>query len=272
MSKIWFITGANRGLGRQFTEAALSRGDRVVATGRNPDALQDLVSRYGDAVLPLQLDVTDREQALSAVNAAVDHFGRIDVVINNAGYGQFGMVEEVSLQQARDQMDVNFFGVLNVTQVVLPILRRQGAGHIIQISTIGGILGYPNLGIYNASKWAVEGLSDALAQEVAQFGIKVTLVEPGLFNTDWNGSSAVHAHRQPQYDDLRAIVKSGSAPPDMIGDPAAAGQAMLAIVDAAEPPLRVLFGKRPTQIVGPAYEQRLQTWKDWEHISLQANG
>lgn len=272
MSKVWFITGANRGFGRQFAEAALARGDRVAATSRKASALVEMVSKYGDLVFPLELDVTDRAGVERAVKAAADHFDRLDVIVNNAGYGLFGMIEEITVQQMRDQMEVNFFGLLNVTQAVLPILRKQGSGHIIQMSTIGGVMAFTNLGAYNASKWAVEGLSEALAQEVGQFGINVTLIEPGLFDTDWRGSSAVHADPLPHYESLREAAKNRAADPSMIGDPKAAGQAILTIVDAEKPPLRVFFGKRPVEAVPAAYEARLKVWDEWKHVSLAANG
>src|SRR5438128_12226111 len=199
MSKVWFITGASKGFGRAFVLAALERGDKVAATARNTDTLSDLVEQYGDAVLPVELDVTNRDQVFAAVKSAHETFGRIDVVINNAGYGLFGTVEEITEQQLRDQLETNLFGVFHVTQAVLPILREQRAGHIIQISTMGGIVAFPTLGAYHASKWALEGMTDALSQEVAGFGIKVTLVEPGGFATDWSGASAIVADAHPAY-------------------------------------------------------------------------
>lgn len=272
MTKTWFITGANRGFGREFTIAALSRGDKVAATSRNLSGLDDLVEKYGDAIVPLQLDVTDRDAAFAAVKTAKERLGRLDVVVNNAGYGLFGAVEEVSIDAVRQQMEVNFFGLLHVTQAVLPILREQKSGHIVQISTVGGVATFPTLGAYHASKWAVEGLSETLAQEVAQFGIKVTLVEPGGFSTDWGGSSAVHAKPQPQYEELKAQFMSQMPTGDMIGKPEAAGPALLDVVDAEEPPLRVFFGKAPMLFVPGLYESRLNTWKEWEHVSIKSNG
>ncbi|WP_043650958.1 SDR family oxidoreductase [Cellulosimicrobium cellulans] len=273
MSKIWFITGAGRGFGKEFAKSALGRGDKVAATARDTAALEDLVQEFGDDVLALQLDVTDRERVFAAVAAANEHFGRLDVVVNNAGYGLFGMVEELTEQQLRDQLEVNLFGVLHVTQAVLPILREQGSGHIVQISTVGGVTAFPNLGGYHASKWALEGLSDALAQEIAGFGIKVTLVEPGGFSTDWGGSSAIHANPQPQYDPLREQMSARLADIGAsMGDPAAAGAAILKIVDAEQPPLRVFFGTAPTQVAPHVYQQRLDEWKQWEPLSIEADG
>ena len=165
--KVWFITGTSRGFGREWAIAALERGDKVAATARDTTSLDDLTAKYGDAILPLQLDVTDRAADFAAVKQAHEHFGRLDVVVNNAGYGQFGFVEEVSEQDARDQIETNVFGALWVTQAALPYLRAQGSGHIIQVSSIGGIVAFPNVGIYHASKWALEGFSQSLAQEVA---------------------------------------------------------------------------------------------------------
>lgn len=273
MSKTWFITGASRGFGKEFAKAALGRGDTVAATARDISALDDLVDAYGDAILPLQLDVTDRDAVFAAVAAAHTQLGRLDVVVNNAGYGLFGTVEEITEQQLRHQLEVNLFGVFHVTQAVLPILREQQGGHIIQISTVGGVAAFPNLGGYHASKWALEGLSDALSQEVAGFGIKVTLVEPGGFSTDWGGSSAVHATPQPQYDGLREglaaqLAQIGAS----VGDPTAAGAAILDLADAAEPPLRVFFGITPTKVIPYVYQQRLDTWKAWESLSVKAEG
>ncbi|MCE0538595.1 SDR family oxidoreductase [Kineosporia rhizophila] len=271
MSKVWFITGTSRGFGRSFAESALERGDRVAATARNLSSLDDLVARYGEAVLPLALDVTDKSAVIAAVQAAHERFGRLDVVVNNAGYGLFGMVEEITEQQLREQLETNLFGAFFVTQAVLPILREQGAGHIVQISTIGGIGAFPSLGGYHASKWALEGLSESLAQEVAGQGIKVTLVEPGGYATDWAGNSAAHAEPNPVYDGIRQAMseRSGDA---QYGDPNAAGPALLKIVDAENPPLRVLFGSQPLDIVKYVYAQRLQTWDEWSEVSRQAQG
>ncbi|MDQ1579184.1 MAG: hypothetical protein QOE21_1871, partial [Microbacteriaceae bacterium] len=168
--KTWFITGTSRGFGREWAIAALERGDRVAATARNTDTLSDLVERFGDAVLPIELDVTDRDADFAAVAKAHDFFGRLDVIVNNAGYGQFGFLEEVSEEQARAQIDTNVFGAMWVTQAALPYLRKQGSGHIVQVSSIGGISAFPGLGLYHASKWALEGFSQSLAAEVAPFG------------------------------------------------------------------------------------------------------
>jgi NAD(P)-dependent dehydrogenase (short-subunit alcohol dehydrogenase family) len=273
MSKTWFITGASRGFGREWAIAALERGDTVAATARDTATLDDLVERFGDKILPLRLDVSDREADIAAVAQAHERFGRLDVVVNNAGYGQFGMIEEISEDEARAQFETNVFGALWITQAALPYLREQGSGHLLQVSSIGGISAFPNIGIYNASKWALEGFSQALAQEVADFGIKVTIIEPGGFSTDWGGASAQHAAPNPAYDAYREKAaeqrKARVAEP---GDPTASASAVLAIVDAEEPPLRVFFGTAPLGIATRDYESRLATWRAWEHVSALAQG
>jgi NAD(P)-dependent dehydrogenase (short-subunit alcohol dehydrogenase family) len=272
-SKTWFITGASRGFGREWAIAALERGDRVAATARDTSTLDDLVEKHGDAVLPIRLDVTDREADFAAVRQAHDHFGRLDVVVNNAGYGHFGFVEELTEQEFRDQFETNVFGAMWVTQAALPLLRAQGSGHILQVSSIGGITAFPLLGAYHASKWALEGFSQSLAAEVADFGIKVTLIEPGGFATDWSGASAIRSTELPAYDDVRAKVleqrKARQATP---GDPVASAAAVLAVVDADEPPLRVFFGTVPIGIAKADYASRIETWEAWQHVSELAQG
>jgi NAD(P)-dependent dehydrogenase (short-subunit alcohol dehydrogenase family) len=207
--KVWFITGTSRGFGREWAIAALDRGDKVAATARNTDSLNDLVEKYGDAIYPIALDVTDHDADFAAVAAAHEKFGRLDVVINNAGYGHFGFIEEISEKEARAQLETNLFGALWITQAALPFLREQGSGHIIQVSSIGGISAFPLVGIYHASKWALEGFTQSLAQEVAGFGITVTLVEPGGFSTDWSGDSSFTSEPLPAYADLHEKVAEG---------------------------------------------------------------
>jgi len=271
--KVWFITGTSRGFGREWAIAALDRGDKVAATARDTATLADLVDKFGDAILPITLDVTDRAADFAAVKQAHDHFGRLDVVVNNAGYGQFGFVEELSEQDARDQIETNVFGALWVTQAALPYLREQGSGHIIQVSSIGGIVAFPNVGIYHASKWALEGFSQSLAQEVAPFGVHVTLIEPAGFSTDWSGSSSRTAEALPAYADLHAenerVRKTRWAAP---GDPKASAAAVLKVVDAEQPPLRVFFGTEPLGMAKADYEQRLRTWEEWQPVAELAQG
>ncbi|HEY0239541.1 MAG TPA: SDR family oxidoreductase [Friedmanniella sp.] len=269
--KVWFITGASRGFGREWTIAALERGDQVAATARDTSSLDDLVDKYGDALLPLQLDVTDRAADLAAVAQAHDHFGRLDVVINNAGYGHFGMVEELTEAELRGQLETNLFGAVWVTQAALPYLREQGSGHIIQVSSIGGISAFPGIGAYHASKWALEGISQALAQEVAGFGIFVTLVEPGGFSTDWAGPSAKHSEENSAYDKAHEASRNrGSA--NERGNPESSSAALLKIVDTDQPPLRVFFGKAPLGIATKDYESRLALWNEWQPVALEAQG
>jgi NAD(P)-dependent dehydrogenase (short-subunit alcohol dehydrogenase family) len=273
MPKTWFITGASRGFGREWTIAALERGDTVAATARDTTTLDDLVAKYGDAILPIQLDVNDRDAVFAAVKDAHDRYGSLDVVVNNAGYGQFGMIEEISEAEARAQFDTNVFGPLFVTQAALPYLRAQGSGHILQVSSIGGISAFPNIGIYNASKWALEAFSQSLAAEVADFGIRVTIIEPGAYSTDWGGASAKQAAPNPAYDEFREKAaeqrKARSGNP---GDPAATREAVLQVVDADNPPLRIFFGDAPLKIATRDYESRLATWREWEPLSVAAHG
>jgi NAD(P)-dependent dehydrogenase (short-subunit alcohol dehydrogenase family) len=271
MSKVWFVTGSSKGFGRAFVLAALERGDKVAATARNTDTLKDLVEQYGDAILPIQLDVTNREQAIAAVKTAHDTFGALDVVINNAGYGLFGTVEEITEQQLRDQLETNLFGAFHVTQAVLPIMREQRSGHIIQISTIGGVAAFPSLGGYHASKWALEGLTESLAQEVAGFGIKVTLVEPGGFATDWSSASATVADEidayAPLHEGMKKQMASNKSP-----EPVGFGSAIVKIIDAEKAPLRVFFGEGPTKLAPHIYQQRLAEWAEWAPVSREAEG
>ena len=271
--KTWFITGASRGFGREWTIAALERGDSVAATARDTDTLEDLVERFGDRILPIRLDVTDRAAGFAAVARAHAHFGRLDVVVNNAGYGQFGLVEELSEADARDQMETNLFGALWVTQAALPFLREQGSGHILQVSSIGGISAFPNVGMYHASTWALEGISQALAQEVAGFGIHVTLIEPGGFATDWGGSSARHATPLPAYEAFHEeAARQRATRVGTPGDPTASAAAVLAIVDAEQPPLRAFLGAAPLAIATRDYESRLATWNEWQPVAEAAQG
>ena len=271
--KVWFITGTSRGFGREWAIAALDRGDKVAATARDTATLTDLAEKYGDALLPMQLDVTDREADFAAVKQAHDHFGRLDVVVNNAGYGHFGFIEELSEQEARAQIETNVFGALWVTQAALPYLRAQRSGHILQVSSIGGITAFQNVGIYHASKWALEGFSQSLAQEVEPFGIHVTLIEPGGFSTDWAGASAKRSTPLPDYKEAHeAADKVRAQRTSKPGDPAASAAAVLKIVDAPKPPLRVFFGELPLSLAKADYESRLATWEEWQPVSVEAQG
>ncbi|RKR74675.1 SDR family oxidoreductase [Frondihabitans australicus] len=271
MSKVWFITGASRGFGREWSLAALERGDSVAATARTVSTLDDIAEKYPDTFLPLQLDVDDRDADFAAVKAAHEKFGRLDIVINNAGYGHFGTIEELSEQEVRQQLETNVFGALWVTQAALPILRAQGAGHVINVSSIGGITAFPGIGAYHMSKWALEAMGQSLSQEVAPFGIHVTTIEPGGFATDWAGPSAKHSEQidvyKPMWDARAAQMSSAKR-----GDPTASAAAVLKVVDAENPPLRVFFGTTPLSVATKDYESRLATWNEWQPVAELAQG
>jgi NAD(P)-dependent dehydrogenase (short-subunit alcohol dehydrogenase family) len=271
MSKIWFITGTSRGFGRSWTEAALERGDKVAATARDVTTLKHLADKFGDAILPIALDVTDRAAAVAAVGQAHKHFGRLDVVVNNAGYGHFGFLEEITEAEAHAQMETNVFGALWVTQAAIPLMRAQGSGHIVQVSSIGGVTAFPRLGIYHASKWALEGFSDSLSQEVAPFGIKVTLIEPGGYDTDWGTASAVHSEPNPAYQPMREAM-AAQRQGHQIPAPSTTASAVLAVVDAENPPLRLLLSSFAYDVAQSVYGQRQQTWSEWEATSRAAGG
>jgi NAD(P)-dependent dehydrogenase (short-subunit alcohol dehydrogenase family) len=270
-NKVWFITGTSKGFGRVWAEAALARGDRVAATARDVKSLAPLVERYGAQVAAIALDVTDKSAASAAIAEAHARFQRLDVVVNNAGYGLFGAIEEVSEAEARAQIDTNLFGALWVTQAALPIMRAQRSGRILQISSVGGVQAFPIVGLYHASKWGLEGFSQSLAAEVAGFGIKVTIVEPGGYETDWNGSSAKRAARLPAYEDSYAAIQKfrGKVWP---ADPAATAAAILKVVDAEDPPLRLFLGSAGLLTTRKEYARRLETWEKWNDVSVQAQG
>jgi NAD(P)-dependent dehydrogenase (short-subunit alcohol dehydrogenase family) len=244
MSKVFFLTGSSRGLGREIAEAALAAGHRLVATARQPDALGDLVQRYGDQVLPVALDVTDFSAAQAAVAAGVAAFGRLDVVVNNAGYANLASIEDITVEDFREQVDTNLFGVVNVTKAVLPLLRRQGDGHIIQVSSIGGRLATAGLSAYQSAKWAVGGFSEVLAREVEPLGISVTVLEPGGMQTDWAGSSMrvppVSEPYQATVGVMARLHQSGGGP--VLGDPAEVAGVVLKVADMDKPPLRLILG------------------------------
>jgi NAD(P)-dependent dehydrogenase (short-subunit alcohol dehydrogenase family) len=264
--KVWLITGASKGFGRVWTKAALDRGDKVIATARNIGALDDLSKEYGDSVFPVQLDVTDRQNCFEAVNKAISHFGKIDILINNAGFGQFGFMEELTETEIREQMETNFFGSFWMIQAVLPFMRQQKSGHIMQVSSVSGVTAASYLSAYHASKWAVEGLCEALSHEVGQFGIKVTLIEPAGYSTDWITSSAKHTKPMEIYNKLREswLANRKTIPS---GDPNATGEAILKLSDAENPPLRMFLGSVPFTIIEPIYKKRLDTWKEWQKVS-----
>jgi len=273
MSKIIFITGASKGFGKLWAEAFLKRGDKVAATARNTESLQDLVETYGQNILPLKLDVTNREEVLETVAKIDKHFGSIDVLINNAGFGLFGTTEETSEAEARQQMETNFFGSLWVTQAVLPLFRKQKSGHIIQISSFLGLTTLPLLGLYNASKFAVEGLIETVASEVAHLGIKATLIEPNGYATDWAGASATQTSSDIEdYAPVRKAFAETGENPDIWGNPQATVAPILQVVDSENPPLRLLLGKIAFNAMEQIYAQRLKDITDWKEVSIAAHG
>jgi NAD(P)-dependent dehydrogenase (short-subunit alcohol dehydrogenase family) len=269
MSNVWLITGSSRGFGRSLAEAVLVHGDRLVATARKPEQLSDLVTRYGDTARAVALDVTNPEQARAAVDAAVDTFGRLDVVVNNAGYGNMAAIEDATEDDLRAQIETDLWGVIHVTRAALPILRQQRSGHIVQFSSIGGRFGTAGMGAFQTAKWAVEGFSEALAREVAPLGITVTLIEPGGFRTDWAGSSMHQTAPSADYQGtvgqmMRYIREHAGREP---GDPAKAAQAIITIVNEKKPPRRRLLGRDAVQLARQIDQAKLAETDRWEKLS-----
>lgn len=270
--KIWFITGASRGFGRIWAEDALKRGDKVVATARKLADVAPLADAFGDAVLPLALDVTNRDQVAEVIAKAHAHFGRLDIVLNNAGYALIGAIEEASDAEVRAEFDTNVFGPLSVIQAALPLLRAQGSGHIIGVSSVQGVAAGPITGFYNASKWAFEALHDALSKEVAPFGIKVTLLEPNAYATDFSSQSSMKLTTGiDAYAETRAQVFAGGAS-TKFGDPAATSASLFKVVDSEQPPLRFFLGSEGLPVARAAYADRLAVWEAWEDVSNAAQG
>ncbi|MEU1399012.1 SDR family oxidoreductase [Micromonospora zamorensis] len=266
--RTWFITGASRGLGRAFTDAALDRGDRVVAAARTI-ARDDFDERHGDRLLTLTLDVTDRAAVFTAVATAVEHFGRLDIVVNNAGTLSMGMVEEFTEEQARAQFEVNLFGALWVSQAVLPHLRAQRSGHIVQVSSIAALGGFPSTGMYSASKFALEGMSEALAMEAAAFDIKLSIVQPGGYWTDLYTSISATTPMEA-YAPLRAELERQWAEDSIDSEPRLAAEALLHLVDSDDPPLRLLLGSMVYDLAFDVTRRRMDTWAGWEQVSRAA--
>lgn len=270
MKRTWFITGTSRGFGRIWAEAALKRGDQVTATARRFADVADLKKQFGDAVLPMALDVTNSKQVTEVVQQAYAHFGRLDVLVNNAGTSLFAATEEASDEQIRDLFDANYLGMVRVLRGALPLLRKQRSGHILGVSSGLGITALPLIGFYCATKWAVEALHESLAQEVKPFGIKVTLVEPGAYATDF-GKSAEIADALKPYAEFRKQFLTRLANLER-GDPEATAQAVLKLVDADDPPLRLGLGNSILPRAREAYRERLATWEAWEDMSNAAMG
>jgi len=273
MAQTWLITGSSRGLGRALAEAVLAEGHRLVATARKPEQLTDLVERYGDRVRAVALDVTNEAAARAAVKTAIDAFGRLDVVVNNAGYGDLAPIEDTSLEDFRAQIETNLFGVINVTKAALPVLRQQGSGHIIQLASVGGRVGPIGRGAYAAAKFGVEGFSEVLAKEAGPLGVKVTIVEPGGFRTDFAGASTSIHDGNPAYAATVGAVARFQREYDGVqpGDPAKAAHAIIKIAGLAEPPLRLPLGSDAVRAVDEAERGRLQADKKWRRLSMSTD-
>lgn len=275
MSKIWFITGAARGIGAEIARAALAAGDKVVATGRDRSKVEQAFADYGGRVLALELGVADAVQALDAVGQAVDHFGRIDVLVNNAGYGQMGMFEQNTAQDIARQFDTNVYGMFHVTRAVLPVMRRQRSGHILNLSSIGGMIGFEGASVYCAAKFAVEGFSESLALEVARFGIHVTIVEPGFFRTDFlDGSSARYGDLQIEdYAQASAAMRGGydSYSHQQPGDPVKLGRALVELAGVARPPVRYAAGSDAQQYLNHKLDAVRAELAEWKPLSLSTD-
>ncbi|MFD3403377.1 oxidoreductase [Kribbella sp. NPDC058693] len=274
MNKIWLITGSSRGLGRALTEAVLATGDRVVATARKPEQLDDLVAKYGEQIRAVALDVTDAAAARAAVQTALDAFGGLDVVANNAGYANSAPIEETPDDDFRAQVETNLFGVVNVTKAALPVFREQKSGHFLQFSSVGGrVGGTPGMGAYQTAKFAVEGFSEVLSNEVRPFGVKVTIVEPGAFRTDWGGSSMQLAEVHPDYDSTvgqmnRYRLETDGKQP---GDPAKAAEAIVHVTSLDNPPLRLLLGKDALTHADRASRSRAEEAAAWAHLTTSTD-
>jgi NAD(P)-dependent dehydrogenase (short-subunit alcohol dehydrogenase family) len=273
MDNVWFITGCSRGLGRSLTAAVLAVGQRVAATARRPEQLADLVAQYGDRILPLALDVTDSAQISKAVADAIAHFGRLDVVVNNAGFGITGAVEGYTDEQVRSQLETNLYAPIAITRAVLPHLRQQRSGHILQIGSMGGRVGNPGAAIYQAAKFGLGGFSEALNKEVAPLGIRVTCVEPGGFRTDWATDSMTYAPEVPGYETTVgpriAMLQGGTFEP--MGDPDKAAQVMLKLVENPAPPMHLLLGSEAVAITEYAENARRVELEKWRPVSVSTD-
>lgn len=273
MTKIWFITGSSRGLGRSLTEAVLAAGDKVAATARNPEQLNDLVERYKDNIYPIKLDVTDYKQVHKVVADTIAHFGKIDVLVNNAGFGIVGAAEAYTDEQVRSQLETNLYAPIEITRAVLPYMRKQCSGRILQISSIGGRVGNPGISIYQAAKFGLGGFSEALAKEVAPLGILVTCVEPGGFRTDWAGDSMTYAPQVEGYEttvDKRSeMFQSKQFVP--MGDPDKAAKVMVELAVNPEPPVHLVLGSEAIGMLKNANASRGEEMEKWMPVSISTD-
>jgi NAD(P)-dependent dehydrogenase (short-subunit alcohol dehydrogenase family) len=272
MSRVWFITGSSRGLGRSLTEAVLVRGDRVAATARKPEQLKDLAEQYADRIYPLPLDVTSKAQIIAAVEATIKKFGRIDVLVNNAGFGILGAAEAYSDEQVRSQLETNLYAPIEITRVVLPYMRKQRSGRILQISSIGGRVGNPGLTIYQAAKFGLGGFSEALAKEIKPLGIGVTSVEPGGLRTDLTASMTcapeVEGYEKTVGMRMKLFKSSNFIP---MGDPVKAAKVMIDLVDHPEPPVHLVLGSEAIARVKQADVVRSEEMEKWMTISTSTD-
>lgn len=273
MTQRWLITGASRGIGRALAEAVLEAGHQLVATARDPAGLDGLVQRHGSAVRTFALDVTDPAQAVHAVALAQQAFGGLDVLVNNAGYGDVNSVEDASLAEFRQQIETNLFGTIIMTKAVIPLMREQGSGHIIQFSSVGGRIGAPGRAAYSAAKWGVEGFSESLAREMALIGVQVTVVEPGGFRTDFAGSSTTLHEGRREYDAVVGATARAQRAYDgrQPGDPARAAAALLKLAALERAPLRLALGSDALEIIANADRARLQELERWRELSVSTD-
>lgn len=273
MTKIWFITGSSRGLGRSLTEAVLRNGDNVVATARNTQHLAELVKEFPEQILPIQLDVTDKAQIYAAVDDAIAHFGRIDVLVNNAGFGITGAAEAFTDEQVWSQLETNLYAPIEVTRAVLPHMRKQRSGRILQISSIGGRVGGAGLTIYQAAKFGLGGFTEALSKEIEPLGVKVTSVEPGGFRTDWAGASMSFAPVVEGYEStvggVTSFLTGGNFVP--VGDPDKAAKVMIDLVNHPEPPLHLILGSEAVCILERADAIRKVEFEQWKSVSISTD-
>ncbi|WP_282636823.1 SDR family NAD(P)-dependent oxidoreductase [Sphingobacterium thalpophilum] len=271
--KVWLITGSSRGFGKIWTEAALKRGDKVVATARKINSIATLKEKYGDQVLILEVDVTNASQVQNAISKANEYFGRLDIVFNNAGYSLVGTIEESSTDEVKAMYETNIMGPIHVIQAALPILRAQGHGHILGTSSAVGIYSNPLIGYYCSSKFAFEAIYDSLSKEVAGFGIKVTLIEPGAYSTEFGSAESlkIASKKLANYDDLKSSLMENLQKLER-GNPLATSEAIFAVIDAENPPLRLLLGKNDLPHIQQIYSERIQEWETWKTISEAAQG
>lgn len=271
-NKIWFITGTSRGFGRVWTEAALQRGDKVAATARSLESIADFKERYGDNVLTLQLDVTKPEQVKTALEQAYNHFGKLDIVFNNAGYSLVGTIEEANPDEIRLLYETNVIGPVTVIQAALPLLRKQGYGHILGTSSNLGHISFPVIGYYCSSKWAFESIHESLAAEVSQFNIKVTIIEPGAYATEFGSQESLKfSTGMEEYDEFKNQFIGGLRNLER-GNPDATPNALFKVVDSENPPLRFFLGDQGLPSVREAYNNRLAEWEEWKTVSNSAQG